>query len=184
MNSLNNLKEMKKMHIIGVIFVIAVGTLLHFVYEWSGENNIAAVFSAVNESTWEHLKMLFYPMLVFAIAEYFIYGNNLANFVPVKVLSILLGMLTTITLFYTYTGIIGKNYLTLSILTFVLSILVAYIFSYRNLKSGTKYKSKTAVITGYVLLVILIICFVIFTFSPPQIGLFYDPSTGGYGKLK
>lgn len=45
----------------GLFVVIAAGNLLHFVYEWSGESPVAAVFSGVNESTWEHMKLLAVP---------------------------------------------------------------------------------------------------------------------------
>ena len=54
-----------------IVFSLIVGTLLHFTYEWSGENKFIASFSAVNESVWEHLKLVFYPMLIAGIVEYF-----------------------------------------------------------------------------------------------------------------
>ena len=55
--------------IIGVIFVSAAGTLLHFVYSWTGNNSIIGLFAPVNESTWEHMKLLYFPMLLFCAAE-------------------------------------------------------------------------------------------------------------------
>ena len=54
--------SIKNFQIFSTIFVMILGTLLHFTYEWSGGNLLVASFSAVNESTWEHLKLLFYPM--------------------------------------------------------------------------------------------------------------------------
>ena len=48
----------------GALFTAAMGTLLHFVYDWSGGWGAAAAFSAVNESTWEHMKLLFFPSMV------------------------------------------------------------------------------------------------------------------------
>ena len=48
----------------GFLWTCGVGTLLHFVYEWSGENVLVAAFSAVNESTWEHMKLLFFAILL------------------------------------------------------------------------------------------------------------------------
>ena len=63
--------KIKKTQIIVAILIIIIGTLLHFTYEWSGENNFVASFSAVNESTWEHLKLVFFPMLILGIIEYF-----------------------------------------------------------------------------------------------------------------
>lgn len=174
--------KFKKSHLIGVFFTIIIGTLLHFLYQWSGENSLIAPFSAVNESTWEHLKLLVIPMLIFAIFEYLTYGKEFDNFIPIRFLSILLGMLVIITVFYTYTGIIGQNYLIADILTFVLGVLSAYLFSYQLLQTD-KFSSKAAIITGWFGLILIIICFVIFTFYPPHLSLFQDPITGNYGTM-
>ena len=62
------------------IFVMILGTLLHFTYEWSGNNTFVAAFSAVNESTWEHLKLLFYPMFLTTIIGYFYLGKTSPQF--------------------------------------------------------------------------------------------------------
>ena len=53
----------------GFLFTGALGVLPHFLYEWSGGNTLAAAFSAVNESTWEHMKLLFFPMFVFSVFQ-------------------------------------------------------------------------------------------------------------------
>ena len=66
--------------IISTIFSMILGTLLHFTYNWSNNNLLVGVFSAVNESTWEHLKLLFFPMLITTILGYFYIGNNIPNF--------------------------------------------------------------------------------------------------------
>ena len=43
--------------VIAIIFISVIGTLLHFMYEWSGHNKVVSLFAAVNESTWEHIKI-------------------------------------------------------------------------------------------------------------------------------
>ena len=48
-------KRLLRWELIGFAFTGAVGTLLHFVYEWTGGNPLIAAFCAVNESTWEHM---------------------------------------------------------------------------------------------------------------------------------
>ncbi|MBR7099452.1 MAG: hypothetical protein IKC59_08555 [Clostridia bacterium] len=53
-----------------------LGTLLHFLYEWLGEAVWIAPISGVNESTWEHMKLLFWPMLLYAIAESFFFRDR------------------------------------------------------------------------------------------------------------
>ncbi|WP_461809775.1 DUF6512 family protein [Faecalimonas sp.] len=169
------MQSLKSVHIIGAIFTIIAGTILHFVWEWSGQSNLTAIFSAVNESTWEHLKLLFFPFITFAIVEYFLYGKKNTCFFSVKVCSVLLGMLTIVTAFYTYTGILGRNYFPLDILTFLLGVIVSYLYSYHHLytspQSCSVYSEMLAVFT----LILFIIAFAIFSFTPPSLGIFQQP---------
>ncbi len=169
-----------KKHIIGVLFTLITGTILHFAYEWSGRNQIVAMFTPINESVWEHLKLLFTPMLFYSVIEYFTYGKKIANFVPVRVLSIIIGMLVIIVSFYTYSGIIGSNYLAADIGTFVLGTLVAYWVSFRLLQTQC-FVSQQANLLGWIVLVFMIFIVIVFTFTPPHIALFKDFASGTYG---
>ena len=74
--------RIKQFHIVGLLFTLLTGFLLHFVYEWSGDNPLVGLFSPVNESVWEHLKLLFFPILAYSIVEYFIYGKNYPTSYP------------------------------------------------------------------------------------------------------
>ena len=56
---------------IGIIFISMFGTLLHFLYEIRKHNKLVAVFSAVNESTWEHIKIGMTPTIIWSL--YYIY---------------------------------------------------------------------------------------------------------------
>lgn len=175
------MKNIRLWNLISAAVTLVAGTLLHFIYDWFG-GSIAAVFGAVNESTWEHLKLIFWPMVIMGIIEYFIYGKSLKSFIPIRVLSILIGMLTTVALFYTYSGILGFNFLIADILTFILGVLVAYCYSVKQFeKENTLLSKKTTNIFFIALLVVLIICFSVFSFFPPHIGLFLDPVTNSYG---
>ena len=60
-----------KFQIFSAIFAIILGTLLHFTFEWSGRNPFVGAFSSINESTWEHLKLAFVPMLITSIIRVF-----------------------------------------------------------------------------------------------------------------
>lgn len=172
--------KLKKSQIAGFIFTVVFGTALHFVYEWSGENPIVGVIGAANESVWEHLKLLLVPMLIFSIAEYFWYGKKYPNFIQIRFLSILLGMAVTIVAFYTYSGIIGREFLIVDILLFIASVYVAYSFSYKMLQTD-KYSSSSSKGLAIIGIFVLLVCVVIFTFSPPHINLFLDPSSGTFG---
>ena len=111
--------------IIGAVFTIITGTLLHFVYEWSGESLFVGIFSPINESVWEHLKLLFFPMSVWILIGYFIFGKKFKTYIPSAVIGILSGMILIPMWFYTYTVFTGKPILFLDILSFIISVCVA-----------------------------------------------------------
>lgn len=68
-------RELRRWEIVGFIATGLFGTLLHFMYEWTGGNRVIAVFSAVNESTWEHMKLLFIPFLVFTVVDVIVFSE-------------------------------------------------------------------------------------------------------------
>ena len=100
-------KSISSLQYKGFIFTSIAGTLLHFAYDWSNQSIFLAPFSAINESIWEHMKLLFFPMFVFALIEYFLIGNEYKNFWCSKLIGLLLGLLIIPTLYYTYTGALG-----------------------------------------------------------------------------
>ena len=65
-------KKLLKYDIIGFVFVSIIGTLAHFVYEWTNKSVIAALFCPINESPWEHLKLIFFPYLIWTVIQTFI----------------------------------------------------------------------------------------------------------------
>lgn len=155
---------------------LIAGTLLHFVYEWIG-GNVTAVFGAVNESTWEHLKLLFWPMFVFGIVEFAIYGRRLRGFIPIKVISVIIALFVTVSSFYTYTGILGYNFLIADIATFVLGIGSGYAYAHHEIKrTNASLTTPLSLILSLVIVIGLIVCFALFTFYPPNLGLFVDPT--------
>ncbi len=172
--------KLKKYNIIGFVFTLIFGSILHFTYKLFEGNALALYFSAVNESTWEHLKLLITPSLLFFIFEYFKYGKKLDNFLIVKALSILIGMLSIVVLFYTYTGIIGKNYLALDILIFIYASFISYYFSYKMLKND-KLIIKNGNYIGFFIIFLIIFSVIYFTINPPKINLFLDPIKNIYG---
>lgn len=154
------------------------GTILHFLYKWLGKAAWIAPFSGVNESTWEHMKLLFWPMLIFAIAESFFF-RECEDFWCVKLRGSLLGLLLIPVLFYTYNGVVGKSPDWLNIAIFFISAAIAYIYEARLFKNeSTDCKSQKVAIT---LLAGIALLFVVFTFRTPELGIFKDPLTGTYG---
>lgn len=168
-------KKLKTVQIVVIILAIVFGTLLHFTYEWSGENRIVGLFSATNESVWEHLKLVFYPMLILAIVEYFVVKKEANNYIEAKSLGVFLAIAFIIVFYYTYTGIIGKNFFIIDILTFIISIILGEWVSYKLMirKSESTTLSK---ILSLAIIFYFLISFILFTYNPPNINLFKDPT--------
>ena len=162
----------------GFAMTSLVGTLLHFLYELSGEALWAAPFSGVNESTWEHMKLLFWPMLIYAVIQSFFF-KEYDGFICTKLRGILLGLGLIPLIFYTYNGVIGKSPDWVNISIFFVSAAVAYLYETRALKSGRVSCIYPRMALG--VLCLLALLFVIFTFATPEIEIFRDPMTGGYG---
>ncbi len=154
------------------------GTLLHFLYGWLGEAKWIAPFSGVNESTWEHMKLLFWPMFIFAIAQSFFFKDR-EDFWCVKLKGILLGIVLIPVLFYTYNGVIGKSPDWLNIAIFFVSAAIAYIYETRLFRAE-KLRPRLPKLPIAVLSAIALL-FVVFTFAAPEIAIFKDPLTGTYG---
>jgi len=176
---MNNI-SLLKFQIISTIFVLTAGVLLHFAYEWSGNNTFVGLFSAVNESTWEHLKLIFFPMIITLIIGSFIFKNDFSNYICAETIGILTAVLFTIILFYTYTGVIGKNYDFINIAIFFISVIFGEYITYKlTLNNFTCNRYFYTII-----LILLTFSFLIFTFNPPKIGLFKSPTDNSYGIQK
>ena len=169
-----------KFTIFSGIFVMILGTLLHFTYEWSSNNQFIASFSAVNESTWEHLKLLFFPMLLTTIIGFFYLEKSCPNYWCARLFGILTAILFTIVFFYTYTGIIGTNFAFVDISIFFVAVILGELVSYKVLVSSFDCNSSVALVG----IILLLACFIIFTYFTPEIGLFKDPVTGLFGIIK
>ena len=163
----------------GFVFTAVVGTLLHFLFDWTGANAVVALFSAVNESIWEHLKLLFYPMAAVAVIEYFVWGKNVDAFWCIKLLGIVIGLVLIPVVYYTYTGILGIKADWFNITIFFLVAAAVYWAETKLFQWG--YTCRLCAKWAVVLLCLIGIVFYVFTFFPPQIPFFQDPITGTYG---
>ena len=169
------MSKLKCYTITGIFFVVITGTISHFIYEWSGNNFILGFLFPVNESTWEHMKLCFFPMVLYS----YIMNIRLKDDYPCVTSSLLFGILLSAFLvpviFYTYTGILGRNYLPLDIATFIFSVLLAFLAVYRLTRSCKMHPytfclGLCVLITAY--------CFILFTYNPPRIGIFDELQTG------
>jgi len=165
------MNSLKRFCIIGAIFTVILGTISHFVYDWTGGNFLAGLFFPVNESTWEHMKLLFFPMFIYTL----IAGKWMEEEYPciynAMFTGILVGLVLIPTIFYTYTGVLGFNVDWLNIALYVVSVLAAYYVVYRVAQKCTGKDSK---VLRYVMYA-LVLAFMIFSVYPPSLGLFVSP---------
>ncbi len=166
------MKGIKPYIIAGIILVSALGTFLHFAYDLSGNNFLVALFAPVNESIWEHTKLIFFPMLLYSA-----YLNQKLKLqypcISSAMLSVsLLGVLLIIILFYTYFGIIGYHIAFVDIAIFYISVIASFYVAYK-LTLSCKAERFYGILQAINL--IMICLYIIFTFSPPNYPLFIAP---------
>lgn len=166
------MKRLKSYLINGIFFTIIFGTLFHFLFEWSNNNIIVGFFMPVNESIWEHMKLVFFPMLLYSLFIIPRLKNSWPCIVPSMLTGTLLCTVLIPIIFYTCTGIVGKHSFLLDIGTFVLSILIAFYTIYR-LTLSCKMERYSFLL--YTIIFIFLICFMRFAYYPPNIGLFTEP---------
>ncbi len=167
--------KIKRWHIFGALFTSVVGTLLHFVYEWTGGNVIAGIFGAVDESTFEHLKLFFWPFIFFSIIEYAVYGKNNGYFLPARAVTVFLGIFLITDIFYTYSGILGFSVTFIDIAIFYISVISAYVVSYKRIINKKKLFGTDSRFLAPAILLLMCILFVAFSFYKPDLGLFKPP---------
>jgi hypothetical protein len=168
--------------ITGFVVISFSGSLLHFAFEFFGEWPPMALLAAVNESVWEHLKLAFWPALVFALIEWPFFRRKVENFWTAKAAGIFVMPLSIVLLFYGYTALAGGNVLWADISLFILAVLIGQMLSgWIMARRPRQSRFKTA---AAILLALMIIAFSLLTFFPPKCPLFRDSRTGQYGILK
>lgn len=171
-----NLKFFK---VLSILFIFVLFFPFHYGYDVF-PNSLSAIFFPVNESIWEHMKLIFTTFMIYGIVEYIIYNKY-----KVKVNNLLLGILVSslsciiifLAIFLPIYYKIGENlYITLSIL--FVSIIFAEIISYIIIKKdNVKFLNIISII-------IIIICYIIFgyfNYYPIKNDFFYDPIEEKYG---
>lgn len=157
--------------ILRYLFVVLLGVFLHFAYELSGKNPIVGLFASVNESIWEHLKLLFFPFLILTLWDLFTTQKNSLCILPARTLGILAGLLFIVVVFYTVTGILGFHASWLNIFIYLLSVAFAFWVEKKLYEHCNPLSVKLAI----AILILFIILFIVFTISPPTLGIFIPP---------
>lgn len=157
------------------IVVVTAGSLLHFAWSWSGRSPFVAIFAATNESTWEHLKMAFWPALLISPIQRWLYGA-LPGWLVGTAIRVLMPPVLIVALFYGYTSVLGTNHLVLDIGTFVVAVMAGEFAGHSAMHERTAAGVRRLAASA---LVAAILAFSTLSFSPPRWFLFDDPLDGG-----
>ncbi len=162
-----------KKHLLVCLIITAIaGTLAHFVYDLSGQNFYVGLFFPINESVWEHMKLVFFPMLIISCVIHFRFSNEYPdlNFsLPVSALS---GTWLIPVLYYFYSGVLGFSVMPVDIAIFYISVITAFIIMYRLSK---KHFPNSLTTLLYGLVILMIAMFMLYTYKPPKLGIFKEP---------
>ena len=163
----------------GVAFIFLAGSGLHFFYDWTGRRRWIAWFAPVNESTWEHFKLAFWPGLVYALLEYGMIGGEVGNFWAGKALGLLVMPLVIAGIFYAYKAVLGRHRLVLDILLFLVAVAAGQGVSYRVLTAEPL--GGAGEWWGVAGVVLMAAAYCLFTYHPPHLFLFSDPRMNSCG---
>lgn len=178
MEAVQHQRILKQTEVGGFFFIVFAGSLLHFTYELSGGNMVVALFSAVNESVWEHLKLPFFPALALTVYQYARIRKTYPNLLYGKAVGIISMPAIIVAGFYAYEAVFHSSNLAYDIGLFIASVAAGQSISYRiTLKHGAKAFNPAPV----AVLAVAALLFFVFTYTPPELDLFRDPLTGEYG---
>lgn len=151
------MKKLKLYMLAGFVFTVLLGSLAHFFYDWSHENVIIGLFAAINETTWEHMKLLFFPGLLWSYICYWKLKSEFPQILCNLFIGILIGTWTIPILYYLYTGLLGYHLLPVDIGIFVISTAISFCVSYRQAVSLDRYKYYCQV--AYLCTIIMVFSF-------------------------
>ncbi|TFG04111.1 hypothetical protein EU538_12770 [Candidatus Thorarchaeota archaeon] len=167
-----------KWEVFGIVFIVIIGSALHFVFDLAGGWRPLAIIAAVNESVWEHLKLGVWPALIYGLMEYRHINKLSSNFVFAKAIGILIIPVAITVLFYGYTAF-TSHILAVDIAIFVIAVVLGQMTAYKIL-TAAPLPARTKKM-GIVVVLLLMIAFATLTHYPPQLPIFRDPVSGGYG---
>lgn len=149
------------------LFLGIAGPLLHQLAPVLVQYPVLPGLVPVNESIWEHQKLLLFPALLFGITERIVRGPVYRGLLTTYAEQLLAALFLMVAGFYTYSGILGVHTLTLDVLLYELCALTL------SLRIGARAAAqKKSSLPGLVILLLLTGCFCYFTYHPIQLGIF------------
>jgi len=166
-------------HGFGLLFLWVIGSLLHFAFRWSSRSPVVGVFSSVNESVWEHLKLGFWSLVLFSLAEFWFVRLVARNYWAAKAAGLLVMHGFILVVFYSQQAALGGSLLAVDIGSYFVGAGLCQLASYRIMTARPWALPLRLVLVG--LLALHGLALVVFTFLPPHAGLFRDSRDGTYG---
>lgn len=175
--------------IVAIFWVAGAGSLLHFAFELTDYWRPMAVFAAVNESAWEHVKMYFWPGLAFALVQYTYTRDIARNYWFGKAIGLALTPLTILVAYFGYMAWVdavgGKPSLPIMLAIMLIGISAGQLASWLVLTGPPLApQSRRWALGTYA---VLLAAFVSFTYFPPRVFVFENfycyQYTGEFGIL-
>lgn len=165
----------------GILVLFCFGSFMYYFYSFSCKNILVATIALVNESVWEHLKLVFLPMILWWSTYYVLWGKKLSidinRWFTAALVSLLVSMFGIIFLYYFYTGVLGKEFIIVDIMILLITLSIGQVLSFHVYK----YFKGIPVDIVFCIIIMIFSIFSLFTFNPPHIPLFKDKRTGAYG---
>lgn len=171
----------EKWIILGIPALFFIGAFFHFLYDLLGQFPVVGLIAPVNESVWEHLKLIVWPVIgwwtIYYLATRKKQTINKDKWFTAALVSLVAALITTPLLFYFYTGAFGIESVAIDILILFISLLIGQLlglYVYRNSK-GISANDVLIIFVGIIAL------FMLLTLCPPHLPIFMDSTTGTYG---
>ena len=175
-------KLIRNLCIWGGVFAVFFGSALHFVYGWSGKNFLVGLVAPINESPWEHMKLVFTPIILFGFIDWIYLRDKVENLCFALMKEVAIAIIFILAVFYIYTPLVGHSIFAVDISSFVVSIIIAKWFGYLILTGKFKrFEFKGLNFLSGIILVLIAAFFIYATITPPRLNPFLDSVTNSYG---
>lgn len=176
------LNKVRKLEMIGVVVVIILGFVFHELYKFTGNNFAIGLISPINESKWEHWKIVFWPMLIYGIIEFFFIKSAVNNFWFSKAIAIIIALLITFGVIELYELIAKEESMVVHIISYVAGIVLGQVSG--NILMTKTQHNKALFFVGITLILIQIVLLTYFTVKPLKTEYFKNSLDGTYGIYK
>ena len=162
-------------------FLFIIGSTFHFLFELSGNSPVVGAFAAINESVWEHQKMVLLPLIDWWTIVFLSKGArdriNKRKWFTGLIASLIVSIMTIPLIFYFYSEAFGVHLLIVDVLILLLAFIGGQCIGFHFYK----YSKCIPFYVSIIVTIVILLIFILFTFNPPLLPWFKDSLTGQYG---